>query len=166
MGKLAKIVKDNIDIVVSAVGAVGLGACVAAFSDVGEMLREHTVGALLLVAVSFSLGYLAASLVLARSRWAKRRAAKEEEREAQRQKLARLERVFASMPKRRREIVAQALDEGSVHLSSFDSDARTLCDLRVLGMSSVAGATTGADFSVQPSVVLEVREHRAEWLGM
>lgn len=154
MGKLAKTIKDNIDLAASAVGAVGLGTCAAAFSDAGKMLREHTTGALLLVASAICLGYLAARFVLAKSRWAKRR-----------RKMERLERIFASMPKRRREIVARALDEGSVHLSSFDPDALTLCKLGVLGASTVAGMTTGADFSVQPSVVLEIRAHRAEWLG-
>lgn len=165
MGKLAKTIKDNIDLAASAVGAVGLGTCAAAFSDAGEMLREHTTGALLLVASAICLGYLAARFVLAKSRWAKRREADRRERDARRRKLDKLERIFASMPKRRREIVARALDEGSVHLSSFDPDALTLCKLGVLGASTVAGMTTGADFSVQPSVVLEIRAHRAEWLG-
>ena len=162
MPKAAEAVKNNLSVVLSLVGAVGFWTCVAVVADAREALFEHTAGSLLLVAAAFSLGYLTASFVLARSRWAKRRA----EREAQRQKLARLERVFASLSPRRKKLVAQALDEGSVRLSSLDSDARTLCDLRVLGMSSIAGVTTGADFSVQPSVVLEVREHRAEWLGM
>lgn len=166
MPKAAEAVKNNLSVVLSLVGTVGFWTCVAVVADAREALFEHTAGSLLLVAAAFSLGYLTASFVLARSRWAKRRAAKEKEREAQRKKLARLERVFASLSPRRKELVAQALDEGSVRLSSLDSDARTLCDLGVLGMSSITGVTTGADFSVQPSVVLEVREHRAEWLGM
>ncbi len=166
MAKAIEFFKNNFSTVLALAGAVGFGTCAAVFADAREILFEHTAGALLLIVTAFSLGYFAASFVLAKSRLAKHRAAKEREREAQKEKLAKLERVFASLSPRRKKLVAQALDEGSVHLSSLDSDALTLCNLKVFGMSPVAGMTTGADFSVQPSVVLEIREHRAEWLGM
>ena len=164
MGKLAKTIGDNLDVAFSAVGAVGFGTCAAVFSDAGDALREHTVGTLLLASAAACIGFFAARFLAEWSRWAKRREAEEREREAQRKKVERLSRVFASMSPRRKKLVAQALDEGSVCLPVTDPDALGLCQLGVLGAPPLVGITTGVQLGVQPSVVLEVKEHRAEWL--
>lgn len=164
MGKLVKTIGDNLDVAISAVGAVGFGTCAAVFADAGDALRDHTVGTLLLAAAAACIGFFAARFLAEWSRWAKRHEAEEREREAQRKKIARLSRVFASMSPRRKKLVAQALDEGSVCLPVTDLDALGLCQLGVLAPPPLVGITMDVQLSVQPSIVLEVKEHRTEWL--
>lgn len=68
------------------------------------------------------------------------------------------------MSPRRKKLVAQALDEGSVCLPVTDLDALGLCQLGVLAPPPLVGITMDVQLSVQPSIVLEVKEHRTEWL--
>lgn len=164
MGKLVKTIGDNLDVAISAVGAVGFGTCAAVFADAGDALRDHTVGTLLLAAAAACIGFFAARFLAEWNLWAKRHEAEEREREAQRKKIARLSRVFASMSPRRKKLVAQALDEGSVCLPVTDLDALGLCQLGVLAPPPLVGITMDVQLSVQPSIVLEVKEHRTEWL--
>ena len=149
--KAWSLVRDNIGAVASLVGLLGFGSAAALAEDFRQMVGEHPVTAAMLVLASACLGYFLAT----RSGWASRR-----------KKRRYLAQCFASMPERRRRMVATALDEGEVRAWSLDEDATTLCNMGILGMPPIVPRTGEAGFSVQPAVVLEIRRHRREWLGM
>lgn len=63
-------------------------------------------------------------------------------------------------------MVAKALDDGEVRAWALDEDATSLCEMGILGMPPIVPRTGEVGFSIQPAVVLEIRGHREEWLGM
>lgn len=77
----------------------------------------------------------------------------------------RLKRLCATMSKRKKAIVLDALDSGEIHLSSFDADALSLCDANILKAPPIMGRTTGTNFFINPSYVIELKENRQSWLG-
>ena len=79
-------------------------------------------------------------------------------------KLDKIQRRLSVLSASQKELVAKALDEGTVHAPSFGCDAAYLRDLSVFVTSSMAGMLSGADYSVNPAFATEIREHR-EWLA-
>lgn len=154
MNKTLKAAKENIDLLVTIAGAVGFGSVAAMAEDVRVMAAEHPASCLLLTGAAAMLGYATARIVAARSAWAKRRRVDD-----------RLSAVFLCMSRRRKALVRQALDEGSVSLSPLDADALALCELGIFGMPPVGSVLSATDFSVQPAVIRAIIEHRPEWLG-
>ena len=150
-----KFARENAGAVVSLLSLLGFGSAVAFADDARQALASHPGSVLLLSALAFVAGAALAAWATTRSRWARRRA-----------KVETLARAFASMSPRRRQMVATALDEGEVRAWSLDEDALSLCNMGILGAPPVVPRTGEAGFSVHPAVVLEIRDHRAEWLGM
>ena len=111
MNKTLKAAKENIDLLVTIAGAVGFGSVAAMAEDVRTMVAEHPASCLLLTGAAAMLGYATARIVAARSAWARRRRMDD-----------RLSAVFLCMSRRRKALVRQALDEGSVSLSPLDAD--------------------------------------------
>lgn len=81
-------------------------------------------------------------------------------------KLDALSRTFSGMPEKRKRLVAEALESGLVSLDPYDADALTLCQQGIFGTAPTFAFGKKSDFSVQPAVITEIREHRSEWLGM
>lgn len=154
MNKTLKAAKENIDLLVTIAGAVGFGSVAAMAEDVRAMVADHPASCLLLTATAAMLGYATARIVAARSAWAKRRRMDD-----------RLSAVFLCMSRRRKALVRQALDEGSVSLSPLDADALALCELGIFGTPPVGSMLTATDFSIQPAVAKAIVGHRLEWLG-
>lgn len=154
MGKIRETLKENLDLLVTATGAVGFGSVAAFAADAREMVCEHPASSFLLIASAALLGYSIARVVSERSAWARRRRTER-----------RLEAAFLGMPRRRKALVARALDEGAVSLSPLDADALALCGLGIFGMPPVCSMLTETDFSIQPAVIRTIGDHRVEWLG-
>ena len=148
-----RFVRDNVGAVVSVLSIFGFGSAVAALDDARAMLAEHTGAALLLMGLAFALGIGFSDYVLSSGKRARRR-----------QKLDRLTRVFAAMPKSQREFVAAALD-GTVRTATDSTAGRTLCEDGILRSAPAAWTPGVSEYTVDPDVVLEIREHRDEWLS-
>ena len=147
--------EPHVGLASSLAGALGFGSVMALATDAGEMFVEHTGAATLLAAAALSLGFALSEAASGHGARARRRRA-----------LDALRRTFATMSPRRRRLVARALDSGCVSLSSHDPDAAELCRLGILRAPALLAETLPNDFAVNPAVVLEVREHREEWLGL
>lgn len=147
----AKDLKENVDLAASLLGLLGFGSVVAFMDDARRMLCDHPVASLLLCLASICGGYFLAT----GSRWAKRR--KKEEA---------LGRVFESLSEKRKALVAKALDDGSVECLMCDPDATVLMEAGILGCPPLASRFDTVPLAVQPRVVLEIKRHREEWLGM
>lgn len=148
--RFATVLKENVDLAASLLGLLGFGSAMAFMDDARAMLCDHPVASVLLCLASVCGGYFLAT----GSGWAKAR-----------RKVKWLARVFATMPRRRKDLVAKALDEGEVECWVYDPDATTLMNLGILGGPPVASRTMSTPLSVQPRVVLEIKRHREEWLG-
>lgn len=148
---LAKDLKENADLAFSLLGLLGFGSLVAFMEDARAMVCDHPVACAFLCLASACAGYAFAT----GGRWAKRR-----------QKEESLRRVFESLSERRKALVARALDEGSVECLMCDPDATVLMEAGILGCPPLVSRFDTAPLAVQPRVVLEIKKHRAEWLGM
>ena len=80
-------------------------------------------------------------------------------------KLDTLARMCASMSTNQKRLVSKALDEGGVDGWIFDPELLMLRDMGILVQPSVVSRTNDTHFTVQPAFVLELREHREEWLS-
>ena len=85
-------------------------------------------------------------------------------RAKEREKCDLLERRFSTMSKSQRELVAKALDNGSVSRKVDDRDALVLCRLGIMHAPGLRPDDLRTDFSVKPSVVTEISRHRRKWL--
>lgn len=85
-------------------------------------------------------------------------------RAKEREKLDDLARKFAAMPKKQRELVAKALDHGSVSCKIDDPNALALVQLGILHAPGLRIDDLWTDFSVKSSVVTEISRHRKKWL--
>ena len=150
-----KVVRENVGAIVSVLSLFGYASIAALVDDARSALADRPIVVLLLSALAFAAGAGVAWFVLTKSRWAKRR-----------RKVERLTQCFATMSEKRRRMVATALDKGEVRAWSLDEDATSLCNMGILGMPPIVSRIGEVGFSVQPAVVLEIREHRDEWLGM
>ena len=149
-GKLVSKVAEHVGLASAVLGFLGFGSVFALCDDAREAFAERPGVCVLLVAVAFASGFLLAVLLFTRSRWAR---------------AAALGRAFMTMSKRRRAMVAKALDHGECRASAYDEDALALCDLDIFGVPPIQSRTGKTPFSIQPGVVREIREHRDEWLG-
>lgn len=61
-------------------------------------------------------------------------------------------------------VMALATDAGEMFVEH--TGAAELCRLGILRAPALLAETLPNDFAVNPAVVLEVREHREEWLGL
>ncbi len=146
-----ELIRDNAGAAVSVLGLVGFGSAAAALGDASAMISEHPGASTLLAAASFCAGSALAGFLRTHGR---------------RARASRLERCFVAMSPRRKEMVAAALDLGEAWASAADMDALALCKLGILIAPECADGSRDNCYSVAPDVVLEIREHRAEWLGM
>lgn len=87
-----------------------------------------------------------------------------EEKKAEDKKIDDLERIFLGMSDKQKQYVKKALDEGEVLLPSFDPSALVLCELGILGTPPYGMIHGNTIFSIQPSVIKEINEHK-EWLN-
>lgn len=149
--RLWKSFRENAGAVVSLIGLLGFGSAAALAEDFRQMVESHPSTAALLVVASTCLGCFLAT----GSCWARKL-----------RKVRRLAHCFASMSKKRRRMVAKALDDGEVRAWALDEDATSLCEMGILGMPPIVPRTGEVGFAIQPDVVLEIRGHREEWLGM
>lgn len=101
-------------------------------------------------AIGFSLGYATCRRVTI---------------EKQKSKCEVLRRFFLSARPRMRAAVSYALDNGSVRLSAYDTDASILCHNGIFGTAPFGFRSQGLDYSIQPRVIEEIIAHRREWLG-
>lgn len=151
-----KFVRENAGAVVSLLSLLGFGSAVAFADDARQALASHPGSVLLLSALAFVAGAALAAWATTRSRWARRRARHEE-----------LLRLFAPMSRRRREMVATALDEGELMAApALDEDADALVGAGVLVMPPHASPLRPMPLSVSPEMVLELIDDRDELLGM
>lgn len=150
-----KVVRENVGAVVSFLSLFGYASIAALVDDARATLSSRPVAVLALSAFAFAAGAGVAWFALTRSRWAVRR-----------KRVEHLSRCFATMSEKRKRMVATALDEGEVRAWTLDEDATSLCNMGILGMPPIVPRTGEVGLSVQPAVVLEIRDHREEWLGM
>lgn len=135
--------------------SLGLTGLFAFMADARDMLAQHPVASLALTAAAFAVGFTTSRIVFQAGKWAERR-----------RKCEKLELVFSAMPKRRKELVAQMLDSGEIETTPYDSDVNTLCKQRIFLKPDIAPGAIRATYCMNPNVVREVAEHRAEWIGM
>ena len=153
--KLPEAVRYFAGLAVTLLSLFGYVSVTAFVDDARQAIAEHPAAVALLTALALLGGAAFSVFLLTGSRWARKRA-----------KVERLERCFAAMPPRRRQMVATALREGEVRAWSLDEDALTLCNMGILGGPPIVPRTGEASFSIQPAVSLEISEHRGEWLGI
>lgn len=153
--KLPEAVRYFAGLAVTLLSLFGYVSVTTFVDDARQAIAEHPADVALLTALAL-LGGAAFSLFLFTGSWWARK----------RMKVERLERCFAAMPPKRRQMVATALREGEVRAWSYDEDALTLCNMGILGMPPIVPRTGEASFSLQPAVSLEISEHRGEWLGI
>lgn len=79
-------------------------------------------------------------------------------------KIDELERIFLAISPKQKQYVKEALEKGKVSLPTFDQDALTLCELGILGTPPYGMLHGNTSFSIQPSVIKEINEHK-EWLN-
>ena len=86
-----------------------------------------------------------------------------EEKKAADKKIDDLERIFLGMSDNRKQYVKEALDKGEISLPPLDQDALILCELGILGTPPYGTIHGRTVFSIQPSVIKEINEHK-EWM--
>ena len=149
-----KLVKENASAAISVLSLLGFGSVIAVADDARAMLVEHPASALLLICLAFAFGVGFSELTFNAS-----------ERVARKRRLDRLSRAFAAMPGSQRDLVRAALG-GSVSTATESGPARALCDAGILVASSVTWNQRVSEYSINPDVVLEILDHKAEWLGV
>ena len=77
-----------------------------------------------------------------------------------------IKRRCMACSKRKKAILLKALEGEDVLLSMMDGDATSLCDAKLMHAAPVGGITYGVNFYVHPDAVVELSEHRYEWLGI
>lgn len=149
-----KLVRENVSAAISVLSLLGFGSAIAVADDARAMLVEHPGSALLLIGFAFAFGVGFSELTFNAG-----------ERVAQKRKLDRLSRTFAAMPGSQRDLVRAALC-GSVSTAAESGPARALCDAGILVASSVTWNPRVSEYSINPDIVFEIRDHKAEWLGV
>lgn len=152
--RLLEFARDWAGAAVSLLSLAGFASAIAFMDDARAMLVEHPGASALLVALSLVCGFAFADFLFVGSRRAR-----------QRRKVAALGRLFATMTPGRRQMVATAMDCGEVMRAALDGDAQALCEAGILIAPRYVHVSNPNPYSVNPDVVLEIREHRAEWLG-
>lgn len=152
--RFLELVRSWIGAAVSLLSLFGFISAVAFLDDARAMIAEHPGASSLLIATAFVGGFATADFLFVGSRRAR-----------QRRKVAALGRLFATMTPGRRQMVATAMDCGEVMRAALDGDAQALCEAGILIAPRYVHVSNPNPYSINPDVVLEIREHRAEWLG-
>ena len=151
--RLLELARRWVGLAVSLLSLAGFASAIAFLEDARAMLAEHAGAAALLIGLAFVGGLGASDLALTGSRRAKRRA-----------RVSALEKLFATMSQRRRQMVATAMDCGEVMCPALDGDVQALCEAGILVAPRYVHVSNGNPYSINPDVVLEIRDHRDEWL--
>lgn len=111
----------------------------------------------------FVLGYLFGVGEGRRSEAARReRGADDRERK----RIEGIARSCRTLSKRQRAMLLKGLDDGAYTLNfQLDADASSLLAMGFMKSSPAAGFTIGSTAHINPKLVDELDEHRAEWLG-
>lgn len=149
-----KFVKENASAAISVLSLLGFGSVIAVADDARAMLVVHPGSALLLIGLAFAFGVGFSELTFNAG-----------ERVARKRKLDRLSRTFAAMPGSQRDLVRAALC-ASVSTATESGPARALCNAGILVASSVTWKPHVSEYSINPDILFEIRDHKAEWLGV
>lgn len=148
--RLARSIANNAGALASLLGLLGFGSALALMEDARATFADHPVPSLLLAGAAAFAGYAAATV----SPWAKRK-----------KKLKNLARCCASMSKKQKQVVSMALDEGGFDDWIYDPEIIRLVDMGILVAPSTVSRINATHLTIQPAFVLELREHREEWLS-
>lgn len=163
--ELRRKLKENLELALLVADVAGYASFFTLFEDARRAFEERPAAMLVTALASAVVGYaLCSATVCRRERLEKIERVRQAE--ARRQKVIdQLARMCASMSENQKRLLSKALDEGGIDGWILDPELLMLRDMGILVQPSVVSRTNDTHFTVQPAFVLELREHREEWLS-